>query len=247
MFIAHSKPPAGSYFDPNTFDPGIMKKFNSADGNGGGQSGQVTQAAKLGQKMQITVTVQNLGAVQLTAELWYYLNSMIRVKNLTYVSGVYGYIPQNSYEGIKAVAAGTDATVGFNALGECVIRGAGPVPGPATAVMTIRCKEIAYASLFEASAVTPFIVSWFRMQVTTDPQIDEAITHIKKSYSGGISENPINPRAYFDPKQQQPLTVDVLVTYDVGIDRGLRTVILPGENVRYALFVQFWTNQTLAD
>lgn len=242
MFIARQKP-AGSSFDPNMWDPAIMKKYNSATGDSpAAQSGQLVQGAKLGQKMQVNITLQNATAVTITFELWYYLNSMMRVLNPTFVTGVYHYIPQNSYEGIVSIAAGTDATVGPNAVGDVVIRGT----LPATPVATIKCDEIAYASFFEASAVTPFVVSWFRYGTSsTTNQFRNGIKWKSKSYSGGIKENIISPLAYQDPKNQQQLILDIYTTFDIGIDRGLETKVLAGEIVTFALFISFWTNQTL--
>lgn len=245
MFKAYQKAAFGT-FDPrvgNNFDPTLLSKYNGADATTGGAPGYATQGAKPGQKMQINITMTNGAASTLTFELWYYLNSMIRVKNASFLTGAYAYIPQNSYEGIASIAAGTDATVGFDQNGDCVIRNA----TPGNALGRISCDEIAYASLFEASAITPFIVSWFRYTVTTDSQIDKTFKWKVKTYSGGIKENTISPRSYFDPNQFQAKTIDILTTFDVGIDRGLQISLLAAESVRLALFIQFWTNQSLAD
>jgi hypothetical protein len=255
MFRSTTKSAKFSNYDPNAskFDPSVMSRYNGADAAGG--PGYTTAGAQPGMKMQITLTLTNNAAVPLTFELWYYLNSMLRVRNATFAAfaasgggtGVnYLYHVQDGYEGIQRVAAGTDGTVGFDDLGRCVIRGAGPTPGPADPVAFVQCKEVGYASLFQASAITPFIVSWVRYTVTSDPQIDEIITWKQKSYSGGQSINTINPRVYFDPNQQQALTLDILTAFDVAIDRGLELNILAGNTVKMALFIQDWTNQALA-
>jgi hypothetical protein len=249
MFRAVQKSAKFSNWDPtkaNGFDPQVMGKYNGADA--AGSPGYVTSAAKPAMKMQITITLTNAAAQPMTFELWYFLNSMIRIRNAQFAAfagGGYTYTPQNSYQGIQQVAAGTDGTVGFDQVGACVIRGAGPVPGPADPVGTIQCKEIGYASLFEASAITPFIVSWMRYTVTSDSQIDELITWKQKSYSGGQSVNTINPRVYFDPNQQQPMVLDILTSFDVGIDRGLEVNVLDANTVKMALFIVDWTSQAL--
>ena len=250
MFRAVQKNAKFNNFDPsksNSFDPGVMSRYNGADS--AGSSGYVTASAKPQMKMQITLTLTNAAAVVLSFELWYYLNSMMHTANATFAqaaavqggTGVnYDYIPQDSYEGIQAIIAATDGTVGWNQLGAAVIRGL-----PANPNGTIQCKEIGYRSLFNASAITPFIVSWMRYTVTSDSQIDELITWKQKSYSGGQTVNTINPRVYFDPNQQQAFVLDILTSFDVGIDRGLELNVLNGNTVKMALFITDWTNQTL--
>lgn len=232
--------PAFNNYDPrfagNNYDPRLA---NSANGSAD-SPGTMTQGAKAGQKMQINLSLNNQTATPKIVELWYYLNSMTRVQNLTYQTGNYLYIPQTGYEGIKAIAAGTDQTVGFNSLGNLVIRGLLADP-----VLTVSCKEIAYAAFFEASFVTPFFVAWFRYTVSTDPQFDESVDWIKKTFAGGEIKNPINPRAFFDPDQQQNLTVDVISSFDIANDRGLKINVLNANNVRMALFIQEWTNQVI--
>lgn len=231
---------AGNGYDPrftgNTYDPRFA---NSANGSADAP-GTLTQGAKAGQKMQINLGLNNATAGTKVVELWYYLNSMTRVLNPAYSTGNYSYIPQTSYEGIKAIAAATNQTVGFDSVGNLIIRGLLADP-----VVTVSCKEIAYTSFFEASFVTPFYVAWFRQTVTTDPQFDESIDWIKKTFAGGQMSNPINPRAFFDPDQQQNLTVDVMSSFDIAADRGIRMNVLTGNNVRLALFIQEWTNQVI--
>lgn len=238
---SYYKAKAFSTYDPNNgYDPTLVHKFNNANGNSAGAAGSSTQAAKPGQKMQINIKVFNNTARELTVELWNYLNSMLRVQNLAFISGNYSYIPQDSYEGIKAIGAGTDQTVGADKAGNVVVRGLLADP-----VMTVSCKEIAYASFFQASGITAFDVAWFRYTVTTNNQIDNIINWIQKSMAGGEKKNPISPRSYFDPNQFQPLTIDILTQFNIGIDKGLQVSILSGETITFALFIQNWTLQTL--
>jgi hypothetical protein len=250
MFRAVSKNAKFNNFDPskaNGFDPSVMNRYNGADS--AGSPGYTTASAKPQMKMQITLTLTNATAVILTFELWYFLNSMMHKTNAAFaqaaaVQGGTGvnflYVPQDSYEGMQAIIAATDGTVGWDQMGQAVIRGL-----PANPEGTIQCKEIGYRSLFYASSITPFIVSWLRYTVTSDAQIDELITWKQKSYSGGQTVNTINPRVYFDPNQQQALVLDILTSFDVGIDRGIEVNVLNGNTVKMALFITDWTNQTL--
>jgi hypothetical protein len=194
--------------------------------------------------MQFNITLNNPTAETLTFELFNYLNSFTRVLNTTYVIGTYLYIPLLSYEGLTRFKAATDhgGTVGFNDLGNLEIRGDTSLADPSG---TIGCAEIAYSGLFEASGITPFQVSFLRFTCLTDPQIDKNIVWFQKSYSGGEVQNPVSPRAYFKPNQFQNFTIDITVSFNIGIDKGLRTQVLPSESVRLAFFVQMWTNQTL--
>lgn len=235
-------------YDPNVnnFDPAMAGRgnYNNADS---GTAGSGIAAAKPGQKMQVNLTFVNAAAVPLTFEVFYFLNSFLRVLNPAYVPATnanYKYIPQDSYEGIQGVAAGTDGTVGFNSRGSLVIRGRGATGGP-DPVATLGCGEIAYASFFAASGITPFSVTGIRMTVTTDSQIDNQVVYIKKSYSGGQVENPISPRSFFQPNQFQDFIVDIAAAFDIGIDTGLRYIVNNGETVKFALFINMWTNQTL--
>lgn len=230
-------------FDPNvnSFDPALANKYNGA--SGGSSAGTNVVAAKAGQKMQVNLTLNNPTAQTLSYELFYYLNSCIRTINAAYAIGHYLYIPLLSLEGLPRIYAGAHGgVIGFDQQGNLVIQGDPTVPDPNG---TIGCSEVSYAGFWEASAVLPFTVSFIRMTCMTDPQIDKVITYIKKSFSGGQITNPVSPRAYFKPTQFQSFTIDISVEFDIGIDTGLLTTLLAGENVRYALFIQIWTNQVL--
>lgn len=230
-------------FDPNNFDPMLAGKFNNATGDGA-DAGSSVASARPGQKMQVNLSLINNAAVELTFELFSFLDSYTRRLKQEYQTGNYLYIPLTSREGILATAGpgATGKTVGFNQLGTLEIRGDDTVPNP---IGTIGCGEIAYASFFEASGITPFSVTGIRYTVTTDNQIDNNIVYFSKSYSGGEKQNPISPRSFFRPNQFQPLTLDLTVAFDIGIDTGLRVKLLASEQVKFALFINMWTNQTL--
>jgi len=227
-----------SNFDPENFDPAMAQRYNSATGN---EAGSVTVAATPGQQMQVNLTLNNPTASALTFELWNYIDSMTKYKKGAYATGAFLYIPGDSIEGITRQAADTGGCVGWNENGDLIIQGA----NRAAAHGSISCGEIPYRSFFDASGITPFKVSFIRYTCSTANQIDKQITHFVKSYSGGTKENKISPRAYFKPSQFQDLTIDITVSFTIGIDSGLRHELLAGESVRMSLFIELWTNQTL--
>ena len=228
-------------FDPDmsTYDP---RRRNNADGNGGtGAAGYTVQAAKPGNKMQVNLQFNNASASDLTFEAWNFLDSFMNRRKAEYVVAAFGYWPQLSYEGIQRVAADTGGTVGFDSNGSCSIKGA----NLAAAAGTLSCKEICYKGFFEASAATPFEVAYSRYKSSNDPQIDEPIVYIQKSYSGGVMENPIDVRSYQKPTNQIETLIDITVGFTIGIDKGVRMKVLAGQYVKWSLFIVGWTNQTL--
>lgn len=228
-------------FDPrvggNGWDPSMASKWNGADA---GASGSSIVGAKPGQNMQISLTLNNPSGGLLTFELFNYLQSYTRVKNATYVVGSYLYIPLLSYEGIAAIIATTDGTIGFNAAGDLEIHA-----GNAAVKGTIGCSESPYASLFAATSSIPFNVKYMRYTVTTDNQIDKSIIYFQKSFSGGKLENNINPRTYFLPNQYQPKVLDINVAFAIGQDTGFSVQLLAAEVVKIALFIDAWGTQAL--
>lgn len=236
-----------SFYDPgvngkySNFDPTIAGKLNNANGSGV-MPGQMVADAKPGQKMQINLTLNNPTALTLNFELFNLLNSFTTYRKQEYATGNYQYIPVNSLQGIQAIIASTGGTVGFDQDGNAYIQGD---MAPLDPVATIGCSEIPYISLLQASGIQAFNVSYIRLTVSTDPQIDQIITWFRKTMAGGVQENRISPRAYFRPNQFQNLTIDVTVDFTVGIDSGLKTKLLPGERIVLALFIDSWTNQTI--
>jgi hypothetical protein len=229
-------------FDPdvNAFDPTISRKLNNADG--GASGAYTTQQAKPGQKMQINISITNATASLLTAELFQWLDSVTKRLKSELVTGNYLMIPETSHEGMRRVVANTGGTTSWDQNGNLVYRGDDSAGNP---LFTIGCAEIAYRSLFEASAIIPFQVSFVRYTVTTSAQIDKKIVWFKRTIAGGQKQNQISPRSYFRPNQYQNLTIDIPVTFDVNIDSGLQIPILAAEVVTLALFIEFWTYQDL--
>lgn len=232
-----------SGWDPslaNKFDPSVGGA-NNADGSLATTQGLgAVQNARPGQSMQISLTLNNPSAGLLTFELFNFLQSFTRVQNLTYVTGAYLYIPWDSYEGVAALIAATDGTVGFNKAGDLEIHAA-----PAAVKGTIGCSEAPYRSLFAATSSIPFRIKFMRQTVTTDGQIDKAITYFQKSFSGGQLLNNLNPRTYFLPNQFQGKVLDINVSFAIGQDSGLSLQLLAGEIVKFALFIDAWGTQAL--
>jgi hypothetical protein len=228
-------------FDPDNFDPSISRKVNNADG--GTSSAYTTQQAKPGQKMQINLTITNSTAAQMTAEIFQWLDSVTKRLKSELVVGNYLMIPETSHEGMRRVVANTGGTTSWTQAGDLVYRGDDSAANP---LFTIGCAEIAYRSLFEASAIIPFRVSFLRYTVTTSGQIDNKIIWFKRTIAGGQKQNQISPRSYFRPNQYQNLTIDIPVEFDVNIDSGLQIPVKAAEIVTLSLFIEFWTYQDLS-
>lgn len=235
-----------SSYDPDNYDPTINRKYNNVDGDGG-NAGYATTIARPGQKMQVNLILNNPTDQVITFEMFSFLDSFTRRRKQDYIPADtnYAYYPLSSFEGMNRVVDGLGGIVGFNAAGDLIITGEWSGSGTQDPIATIACGEIPYACFFEASGIIPFQVAFFRLTVTTDDQIDKNIVYFKKSYSGGTNENTINPRAYFRPNQFQNKTIDITVSFPIGIDTGLRTDLLAGESTRYAMFIQVWTGQTV--
>src|SRR5690349_19603700 len=102
----------------DNFDP------NNYEGDGSAEVLQLA-SAKPGQKLQINLTLDNPTAVDLTFELFSYLDSCVRRRKAEYATGNWAYIPLLSHQGIAAVIATTDGTIGFDRDGNLAIHGDG--------------------------------------------------------------------------------------------------------------------------
>lgn len=233
---------ASDHFDPtvNNFDPS-MAKYNNANGASGSGSALNLVQAKAGQKMQFNVVLNNPSARSLWFEMFCYIDSFIDRLKTEYVSGTYLYVPLLSLEGLTRHAATHGGVVGFDQSGTLQIQGdlaAAEVSG------TIGCGQISYQGLHKASGITPWTVSSVRFTCLTDQQIDQDITYFTKSYSGGVTANPITPRSYFRPNQFQNFTIDLPIEAGIDIQSGLKVQLFAGENVRLSYFVTIWADQT---
>lgn len=229
-------------FDPSMtqgshWDPSLAGRYNNADG---GSAGASVVAAAQGQKMQTNVAINNSAAIAITFELFNWLTSATRVLNPAYAVGAYHYIPLLTFEGLAATIAGSGGTIGFSDNGDLQLHGNDATPDP---IPTIGCQEVAYSSFFEASSISPFQVAYFRYTVKTDAQIDKTIKWFQKTFSGGITQNVISPRAYFKPTQFQDFVIDITVAFTIGLDSGLFVTANTTENLRFSLFIEMWTVQ----
>lgn len=228
-------------FQPDSFDPTQRGNFNNADGAAAGAAGTSVVAAKPGQKMTVSLSMKNNAAVTLNFELFNWMNSFTKILNPNYATGAYTYVPLLSYEGLT-IAAPFSGTIGFDDLGNVQIRGN---EGAGNGRGVIACSTTPYRAFFEASSIIPFNVTFIRMTFTSDPQIDQPLTWFQKTFAGAISQNQTNPRDYFKPQQFQDLIVDVTASFPVGIDAGVLVPVLPGENLRWSIFISYWTRQVI--
>lgn len=234
---------AKNTYDPDHWDPSMKGTFNNADGGAAtGASSTTVVGAKPGQKMQVNLSMKNNSNVALTFELFNWMNSFTKILNPNYVTGNWHYIPLLSYAGLGLSASLYDGTVGFDDLGNVLIKGAHAVPDGSG---VIACSTNPYRAFYEASSIIPFSVSFIRMTFTSDEQIDNELIWFQKTFAGAYSENRVSPRAYFDPQQFQDLIVDVKAGFSVGIDAGVRVLVNAGENLRYSLFINYWTRQVI--
>lgn len=227
-------------FDPslaNSFDP-AMSKYNNA--NGGGSAASTINTAQPGQKMQFNVTMNNPSAVDLFFELFCFVDSYIDRLKTEYQVGNYKYIPLLSLEGLTAHAGTHGGVIGFDQNGNLNIQGD---PSLSEVAGKVSCGQISYQGLFKASGITPFSISYIRMTCNSDEQIDQDLTYFTRSYSGGVTQNPVTPRSYFQPTQFQNFTIDLPVECGIDIQSGLKVKVLAGENLRYAIFVTNWSSQ----
>lgn len=232
----------------NTYDPAIRRPGGSMydptlgrRNNAGSimQPGSEIQAASPNNNMQINLEFNNATASNLTIEAFSFLKSMVRFQKLQYQVANYLYIPQTGYEGLLAINAGTNQTVGFNSLGNLVVRGLLVDP-----VATLSCKEFPYASLFEASR-DGFNVAYMRYKASNDAQIDEPIVWFQDTFSGGELVNKINPRAYQLPSNEIDTLIDIPMSFPIAADKGIKMTILAGQYVKLALFINSWTSQNV--
>lgn len=223
-------------FDPDNFDADVYSDQYDPDNATGAQSAEAATKVKVanpGQKLQLNVVVTNSAAVQLTAEIFSALDSVVTRKKAEYATGNYLYIPKLSYEGLALTT--NYGTVGFTQDGFLHVKG-----GMGESDMTIGCGEYPYNSLLESTKTLPLKVSFLRYTVTTDAQISNNITWFKRTFGGKTETNTISPRAYFKPNQFQNKTIDILAGFTIDSESGLTIPTNAAETITLALFVQRW-------
>jgi hypothetical protein len=228
-------------FDPDNFGQDVVSDLYDPDY----ATGQVAadpaatrvQQARPGRKLQLNLSITNATASTISTELFSALDSWLTRLKPELVVGNYSMIPALSLEGM---AAAPNNVVGFNSAGALEVRG--NVGDPK---LTVGCGEYPYNSLFESTKVLPFYVSYVRYTVSTDPQIDQNITHFTRSFGGGVKQNVISPRAYFKPNQFQNKTIDILAPFVIDGESGISIPTLSGEQLRLAFFIQRWAKNNL--
>lgn len=209
---------SGNNFDPNNFDPDA---FNYANG----QATRKGVAAPLGQGGQFTITVVNGQAGAVTVELFQFIKSITNANN-PQVSAL------NPFTALDVAAANAQGLVFFDRSGNLVYRNAAP------ADCTISCKQIPYKSLFIASGLYPLVIDRMRVNVTTDAQIENDITHVTNTFLGLVKRNSISPRSFFSPNQFQTKTIDIPVNFDITAEKGIETIVNAGETITYNIFLR---------
>lgn len=231
-------------FDPDNFE-GVQSDLYDPDYATGAGAGAATSVreARVGQKLQLNVTVQNATALTQTAELFSAFDSVATRLKPELVSGTYSLIPATSLEGLAAIVATPTGggVVGYNQSGSLEYRAV----AAGQPKLTIGCNEYPYNSLVDSTKSLPFFVSYVRYTVSTDAQIDQNITHFQRTFGGGRKENVISPRAFFKPNQYQNLTIDIYAPFSVDGEKGLHIPVLTGENLRLAFFIQRWGKNTI--
>lgn len=220
-------------YDPNYADPAAA---NTTSTNTGTPSTNV-QVARPGQKLQINITLSNPTAVKLTFEVFSALWSWADIYKSNLAVGAYTVIPALSTQGLATVGVGT---VGYDQDGVLNVYGAGGNPKA-----TIGCGEYPYRSLQEATKQLPFMVTFGRISVQTDLQLNNQIIHFTKTFAGGYKQNQINVRAYKKPTQFQNLEVDILAPFAVTGEKGLLYALEIGEVVQMGLFINRWVMPSL--
>jgi hypothetical protein len=91
----------------------------------------------------------------------------------------------------------------------------------------ITCRQIPYKALLESAKVSPFMVNKMRLTVDSNDltQIDNEFTHVAYTFLGAVKRNPISPRSFFRPDQQQSNIVDIKATFAIDGEKGLEYAV----------------------
>lgn len=173
---------------------------------------------------QLNISITSTAATAQKIELFNSMRSITKCAN----SGITSLTP---FAAKDRGAANLNGLIYFNELGDAVFQLA------AGTTVTISCKEIPYRALLDATMNSPFLVSKMRAVYSADAQIDEVLQYSSNSFMGKTQSDSINPRSFFDPMQQQNLTVDIKQSVRVDRESGIVYNVLAGANVRFTLFV----------
>lgn len=124
------------------------------------------------------------------------------------------------------VAAAKENKIMWDNLGNLYYTGKSTGTGTNTEQLVVSCRQLPYRALLNSSSVAPFLVSKMRLSVpdTTNGklQINQDFTHVTNTFLGATKENPISPRAFFNPNQFQTNIVDIKAAYAIDAERGLK-------------------------
>jgi hypothetical protein len=124
------------------------------------------------------------------------------------------------------VAAAKENKIMWDNLGNLYYTGKSTGSGVITEQLVISCRQLPYRSLLNSSSVAPFLVSKMRLSVPDTVngklQINQDFTHVTNTFLGATKENPISPRAFFNPQQFQTNIVDIKAAYAIDAERGLK-------------------------
>jgi hypothetical protein len=223
-------------FDPNDFDPenfeehdnySMTKRRNYLAAQGVNLKNPTVKRSASAIMASFDVNITNSTAVDLTVELFNALNSFVIKQNGNYSNGTYTMIPQESIEGLAAAGLGI---VGYDKTGTLVITSSDVA---VHATCKVSCQQFPYKGLVLSSATNKFLIHSIRLTVTNDPQIDNQIVYRKSSFLGSKKENPITPRSWFNPEQQQGKIVDITkLNWLINAESGLEYRINAGETVK---------------
>lgn len=231
-------------FGGNNYDPD-MDNFTDvqmdgydpdyADGSGGGTTN--VQSSRPGQKMQINLTLSNATAVKQKLELFSAFNSWADIYKSEYVNGAHTCLPALSTEGLATIGVGT---IGYDKNGDLHNYGAALAPS-----VIIGCGEYPYKSLVESTKTLPFRVTFLRIAVQTQAQLNNQIIHFTRTFGGGYKQNQINVRAYKKPTQFQNLEVDTKAPFVIDGEKGLVYSLEIGEIVQLGMFINRWAKPSV--
>jgi hypothetical protein len=210
-------------FDADSFDAG--NNFEGYDEYG--QPAQAKKGYAVNRKTsQVTLNITaEAGSVKSTIELFNFLNSFTRITNATY-GALTPFDPTNRD------AANLNGLIYFAKDGSLICQDAGGKK------ITIQGTDATYNALFNMTSASNFVITKMRMTVTTDAQIDNSITHFRKTALGVFKQNVINPRSYFNPNQFQPKIIDIPLNSPIDNEHGLYMAINSGETVSISLFLK---------
>lgn len=173
---------------------------------------------------QLNIQIVNAGAAAQKIELFNAMRSISKAAN----PGITTLTP---FAAKDRAAANLNGLIYFDENGNLIFQNA------AGGQTTISCKEIPYRALLDATMNSPFAVQKMRAVYSADAQIDEVLQYTKNTFLGQAQSDSINPRSFFDPQQQQNLTVDIKQSYKVDRESGIIYNALAGANIRFTLFI----------